>query len=29
MGWLDVAGGVPPPAFPAGTSYSVKYSLTP
>ena len=29
MGWLDVVGGLPPPAFPAGTSYSVKYSLTP
>lgn len=29
MGWLDVVGGLPPPAFPAGTSYSEKYSLTP
>jgi FtsP/CotA-like multicopper oxidase with cupredoxin domain len=29
MGWLDVVGGLPPPAFPAGTPYSVKYSLTP
>lgn len=29
MGWLDVVGGLPPPAFPAGTSYSAKYSLAP
>jgi FtsP/CotA-like multicopper oxidase with cupredoxin domain len=29
MGWLDVVGGLPPPSFPAGTSFSAKYSLTP
>jgi FtsP/CotA-like multicopper oxidase with cupredoxin domain len=29
MGWLDTVGGIPPPSFPAGTSFSEKYSLTP
>jgi FtsP/CotA-like multicopper oxidase with cupredoxin domain len=27
MGWLDVVGGLPPPAFPAGTSFAEKYAL--
>lgn len=27
MGWLDTVGGIAPPAFPAGTSYSAKYTL--
>jgi len=27
MTWMDVVGGTPPPAFPAGQGYSEKYAL--